>query len=106
MPAAEIEGAVINQVRALLSQPEMIVRTWRAGKKLVAGLHEREVRGALQRLDPLWNERFPAEHARVIQLLVERVDVGPEGLEIRLRTEGLASVTADLNAVRPAQEAA
>jgi site-specific DNA recombinase len=106
VPAAEIEGAVITQVRLLLRTPEMIVKTWRAGKKLIAGLTEREVRAALQRLDPLWDELFPAEQARVIQLLVERVDIGTKGLDIRLRTEGLASVTAALNAVRPEQEAA
>jgi site-specific DNA recombinase len=106
VPAAEIEGAVVNQVRDLLRQPEMIVRTWRAGKRIINGLQERDVRAALRRLDPLWNELFPAEQARVIQLLVERVDVGPQGLDIRLRTEGLASITADLNAVRPEQEVA
>ena len=27
-------------------------------------------------LDPLWDELFPAEQARIVQLLVERVDVG------------------------------
>ena len=42
----------------------------------------------------------------MIQLLVERVDVGRDGLDIRLRTEGLANLTAELNAVRPEQEAA
>ena len=49
---AEIEGAVVDQVRGLLRAPEMIVRTWRAGKRLIAGLTESEVREALQRLDP------------------------------------------------------
>jgi DNA invertase Pin-like site-specific DNA recombinase len=106
VPAAEIEKAVVDQVRGLLRSPEMIVRTWRAGKKLVAGLREAEVRAALQRLDPLWEELFPVEQARVIQLLVDRVDVGPDGVDIRLRTEGLANLTLELDAVRPAQEAA
>ncbi|HKS63118.1 MAG TPA: recombinase zinc beta ribbon domain-containing protein, partial [Xanthobacteraceae bacterium] len=101
VPAAEIEVAVVNQVRSLLRSPEMIVRTWRAGRKLIAGLTEPEVRAALQRLDPVWEELFPAEQARVIQLLVERVDVGPEGVEIRLRTEGLSNVATELDAVRP-----
>ena len=72
------------------------MRTWRAGKRLIAGLTETQVREALQRLDPLWEELFPAEQARVIQLLVERVDVGLDGVDIRLRTEGLASITAEL----------
>jgi site-specific DNA recombinase len=104
VPAAEIEGAVVDQVRGLLRSPEMIVRTWRAGKRLVAGLDESEVRKALQRLDPVWHELFPAEQARVVQLLVERVDVNPDGVEIRLRTEGLANLTAELKAVRPEQD--
>ena len=106
VPAAEIEGAVIAQVRGLLRSPEMIVRTWRAGRRLIAGLNESEVREALQRLDPVWGELFPAEQARVIQLLVERVDVSPDGVDIRLRTEGLSNLTAELAAVRPEQRAA
>ena len=32
---------------------------------------------------------FPAEQARIVQLLVERVDVGPDGVDLRLRTEGV-----------------
>ena len=106
VPAAEIERAVIDQVRHLLRAPEMIVRTWRAGKRLITGLTETQVRETLQRLDPLWDELFPAEQARILQLLVERVDVGPDGVDIRLRTDGLASITADLNAVRPERRAA
>jgi DNA invertase Pin-like site-specific DNA recombinase len=103
VPAAEIERAVVDQVRGLLRAPEMIVRTWRAGRRLIAGLTEAEVRDALERLDPIWEELFPAEQARVVQLLVERVDVGPEGVDIRLRTEGLSNLTAELDAVRPAR---
>ena len=106
VPAAEIEGAVVDQVRGLLRAPEMIVRTWRAGKRLIAGLTESEVRDALMRLDPIWNELFPGEQARVIQLLVERVDVRPDGVDIRLRTEGLSHLTAELDAVAPDREAA
>jgi site-specific DNA recombinase len=66
----------------------MIVRTWRAGRRLIAGLNEAEVREALQRLDPIWNELFPAEQARVIQLLVERVDVSLEGVDIGCAARG------------------
>ena len=45
-----------------------------------------------------WDELFPAEQARIVHLLVERVDVGLDSVDIRLRTEGLASVVADLRA--------
>jgi site-specific DNA recombinase len=106
VPAGEIEGTVIDQVRELLRSLEMIVRTWRAGKRLTGGLSESDVATALRRLVPLWNKRFPAEQARVIQLLVERVDVGPDSFDIQLRTEGLANLSTELNAVSPEQEAA
>ena len=101
VPAAEIESAVIEQVRGLLRSPEIIVRTWRAARKSLEGLSEADVREALHRLDPLWDELFPAEQARVVYLLVERVDIVPDGADIRLRTEGLTTMVADLSTIKP-----
>ncbi|MDI3470329.1 MAG: recombinase family protein [Pseudolabrys sp.] len=94
--AAEVEAAVINQVRALLRTPEIIVRTWKEARRQDNNIAEGDVRKALVEFDALWDEFFPAEQARLIQLLVDRVDVMPDGITIRLRTEGLASVAADL----------
>ena len=93
-------GRVVDQLRGLLRAPEIIVGTWRAAKSM-GDISEAEVREALQRLDPLWDELFPAEQARIVQLLVDRVDVSPDGADIRLRTEGLTNLVADLRAVRP-----
>jgi DNA invertase Pin-like site-specific DNA recombinase len=101
VPAAEIENAVIDQLRGLLRAPEIVVRTWRAVRQAEGEISEGEVREALRRLDPLWDELFPAEQARIVQLLVERVDVGLDGADIRLRTEGLSKLVADLREVRP-----
>ena len=95
VPAGEVEAAVINQVRALLRTPEMVVRTWRAASSRI-GLDEREVVEALQRLDPLWDRLFPAEQARILQLLVARVAVRLDGLEISLRVEGIGSLVEEL----------
>jgi DNA invertase Pin-like site-specific DNA recombinase len=96
VPAAEIEGAVVDQLRGLLRAPEVIVGTWRSARPEIDGLSEAEVREALEGLDPLWDELFPAEQARVVQLLVERVDVGQEGVDIRLRVDGLARLVHEL----------
>ena len=98
VPAAEVEAAVIDQLRGLLRAPEIVVATWRAARAEDASLTEADVREALARLDPLWDELFPAEQARLVQLLVERVDVAEDGLAIRLRTDGLRSLAADLRA--------
>ena len=46
--------------------------TWRAAKAEGAEFSEAVVREALERLDPLWEELFPAEQARIVQLLVHK----------------------------------
>ena len=47
------------------------------------------MREALEQFDPLWDELFPAEQARVVQLLVERLDVNVDGVDIKIRVDGL-----------------
>lgn len=94
--AAEIEAAVVDQVRMLLRQPEIVVGTCQAARQEAPDLTERETQHALQQLDPLWEELFPAEQARIVRSLVERVVVGPAGADIRLRVEGLTSLVRDL----------
>jgi site-specific DNA recombinase len=98
LPAGEIEGLVMAQVRALLRQPEIIVGTWRAARAKAPDLTEAEVRDALGRLDPLWDELFPSEQERIVRLLVERVTVSEAGAEIRLNLEGLAGLARDMAA--------
>ena len=100
--AAEIETAVVDQVRALLRQPEIVVGTWRAVRREAPDLTEGETHDALDRLDPLWEQLFPAEQARIVRSLVERVVVGPAGADIRLRLDGLSGLVRDLTAIAPA----
>ena len=54
------------------------------------------MREAMERFDPLWDELFPAEQARIVQLLVERVDIHPDSMNVRLRTAGLTKLVDDL----------
>ena len=65
-----------------------------------------EISDALEHLEPMWEELFPAEQARLVQLLVERVTVGPTGADIKLRVEGLSSLVRDLRGTAAMQEAA
>jgi hypothetical protein len=50
VPAAEIESAVVEQVRGLLRAPEIIVRTWRKARESISGIELAEVQDALARL--------------------------------------------------------
>jgi len=63
---------------------------------LASGPTEDEVRDAIQKLDPLWEELFPAERQRIVRLLIEEVLVSRDGLLIRLRLHGLNSLVAEI----------
>ena len=98
VPAGEIEVAVINQLRAVFRQPEIVAGTWKAAKGEDGEVAESNAREALQQLDPLWDELFPAEQARIVALLVERIDIGSDGLNVRLRMDGLVDLARELMA--------
>lgn len=106
VPAGEIERIVLEQIRSLLQTPEIIVQTWRAARKTIKDLAESEVRAALLDFEALWNELFPAEQARIVELLVERADLQPNGLNLRLRVAGLTSLCNELRGACAHQEAA
>ena len=95
VPAAEVEEAVVAQVRHLLRTPEIIARTWAAAKNELE-MPEREVVKTVTDFAPLWDELFPAEQARIVRLLVERIDLAPDGMQVRLRAEGLQTLVEEL----------
>jgi len=97
VPAAEIESAVIDQLRAVFRRPEIVVGTWRAACGHDPEVTEADVRDALEQFDPLWDELFPAEQARLVQLLVERVEIGEDELDIRLRADGLSTLVDEVS---------
>jgi hypothetical protein len=74
----------------------LVARTWSAAKREGDEITEREVTVLLADFAAVWSELFPAEQARIVQLLVERVDVRENALEVRIRAEGLASFVAEL----------
>ena len=63
---------------------------------------EREVTVLLAEFATVWSDLFPAEQARIVQLLVERVDVLEDALEVQIRAEGLASLVGELRQERKA----
>jgi DNA invertase Pin-like site-specific DNA recombinase len=95
VPAAEVEEAVVAQVRHLLRTPEIIARTWAASRD-EGQVPEREVVQTVTDFAPLWDELFPAEQARIVRLLVERIDLSLDGMRVRLRAEGLQTLVEEL----------
>ena len=104
VPAADVEGAVLDHVQKLLAAPELVARTWAAAKRATDEITEREVSVLLADFTLVWSELFPAEQARIVQLLVERIDVEEDAIEVRIRAEGLASLVGELR--QPERKAA
>jgi len=103
LPAGEIEGVVVDQLRRVLRSPEVLAQTYRearaqADEQAVTceAFTEQDVVNALCSLDPIWEHLFPEEQARIVQLLVKEVDVYPDRAELQIRAEGLASLVAEL----------
>jgi site-specific DNA recombinase len=88
-------------VRRLLASPELVARTISAvrqenGAAERPRLDESEVIGALGALEPAWDELYPAEQARILRLLIERIDVAPDGISVTLHAAGIRSLVAEL----------
>lgn len=89
VPAGEIEAAVLAQVRKVLQAPEVISQTIREVQALDPAADAQRVIQTLKSIEPVWDELFPAEQARIVQKLVERVTVSPNGIRIDMKTEGM-----------------
>jgi len=95
------DGALADELRKLNEEYAEVERQLR---EIETGLEsheqtpitEAEVVDALGKLDPVWDELFPAEQERVVRLLVKEAVLSPDGLDIQIRTNGLRSVVAEL----------
>jgi DNA invertase Pin-like site-specific DNA recombinase len=100
MPAAELESAVLDQLRNILRAPTLLSDLVPQAKKLDPTLDEAKVTVAMTRLDLIWDQLFPAEQTRIVKLLIEKVIVSPSDLEVRLRANGIEQLVQELHADR------
>ena len=96
LPAAELESAVLEQLRTVLRTPELLHEIVPQAIKLDPTLDEAKVTVAMTRLDVIWDQLFPAEQTRIVKLLVEKVIVSPNDLEVRLRANGIERLVLEL----------
>lgn len=100
MPAAELESAVLDQLRNILRAPNLLSDLVPQAKKLDPTLDEAKVTVAMTRLDLIWDQLFPAEQTRIVKMLIEKVIVSPSELEVRLRANGIEQLVQELQADR------
>ena len=65
---------------------------------------ERDVAESLRRLDPICDELFPLEQSRIVHLLIESVVVNTDGMNIKIRGNGLHSLVSEIQNAESQQE--
>jgi DNA invertase Pin-like site-specific DNA recombinase len=100
LAAGMVEDAVVTEVRRILQTPEVVTQVLTALKREDGGTSETDAIAVLHEFTALWSQLFPAEQARIIQLLVRRVTVTTAGLEVDIRREGIAGVIREMVAPR------
>jgi len=100
LPAGEIEEAVVAQLRGILRAPEMVAQVWREIAKrddaATQGMTEMQVAVALSQIDTVWEQLFPLEQHRIVLLLVERIVVSPNEMQVRLHPNGVENLALDV----------
>jgi DNA invertase Pin-like site-specific DNA recombinase len=100
LAAGMVEDAVVTEVRRILQTPEVVTQVLVALKRDGGAASETDAIAALHEFSALWSHLFPAEQARIIQLLVRRITVTTAGLEVDIRREGIAGVVREMVAPR------
>ncbi|WP_035384466.1 recombinase family protein [Ferriphaselus sp. R-1] len=101
LPAAQLEGAVLDQLRGIMRNPAMIGEIVPQVKNLDADIDEAQITVIMTRLDLVWDQLFPAEQSRIVRLLVEKVVVSPTNIELRLHANGIGQIIREM---QPAAE--
>ena len=87
-PAAEIEGAVVAQIKTVLASPESIAAVCNVIVNNGSAVPEDVAVMALRELHDVWEQLYPVERHRITNLMIERVDLVPGGLKVRWRELG------------------
>jgi len=97
MPAAELESAVLEQLRGHLRSPDVVRDVLPQAQEYDPTLDEAIVTVAMKRLDDVWDQLFPAEQMRIVRLLVRQVNVSPNNMSMDLHPTGIQRLVLELH---------
>jgi len=96
LPAAPIEELVVQQIVSALSAPHVVQSVWDRVRGIQPAITEPEVVLPLRMLATVWQQLFPIEQCRLAQLLIERVVIANDGLEVIWRNQGWQDLAGEL----------
>lgn len=87
---------VVDQIRGLLQTPPVRERIAAVTGQREDAMDEAQVAVALNQIDKVWDQLFPEEQARIIRLMVEKVVVSPDSVDVRLRDNGVERLALEI----------
>ena len=96
VPAADLENIVLHQVKAIFTHPSVVHKTAQSVIAQDSTITEEQVREQMMAFDQVWPHLFPHEQARLLQLLVKKVNLNSMGISIEMHTHGLPHLVSNL----------
>ena len=96
IPAGEIEELISSQLKAIFTTPQILVEVWRKISRKDKSFKEVDLHDSLQKLGSFWEHLFPAEQRRITHLLIKRVVVKSNGVDIEYRASGFENIIHEL----------
>jgi site-specific DNA recombinase len=92
--ATEIESLVIDQIGKLFVTPTFVNNV-----TISLGITGNEITKIFSSMQSFWQELYPAERNRLIELLVASVVVSENKVELEFRTEGMTQLIEEMKDV-------
>ena len=96
IPADQIEGVVVNMMIGALQAPESIQAIWNQMQQQHPEIDEATVVLAMRRLAEVWKQLFPEEQLRLVNLLIQRVTLLSDGIDIAWHEVGWRELAGEL----------
>lgn len=87
---------MVGQIRSLLQSPPVMQKTAAITSQLGDPVDEAQVTVAMMQIDKVWDQLFPDEQSRIIRLLVEKVIITPDSIDVRLRNNGIERLALEI----------
>ena len=95
IPAKEAEELVTDQVLNILQKPEVVSGTIASNED--ENINQNQIIESFQKIDKVWDELFPPEQARIINLLIKDIIISPDGMNINIYKQGMNSLNSEIN---------
>lgn len=100
--AEQIEPLVISQVKQMFLAPEMLHQVHEEAKAHDRRITIDEVRKQLAEFHEIWDQLFPLEQNRIMQLIIKRISIEPTRLNITYQPNGIVEVYEQISGKRRA----